>query len=458
MLFEQGRHDDPREIRRQKNRFVTILVCIVLVLVGVGGIAIYKGTQKKEVPAAAPVQTEEQLNFAEYVHSISSASPEAEEAEEGVTDGEDTASTHTSTESAITATPAVTKAPELSLVMVGDDLLHVSVSNSGRQSDGSYNYDHMFRPIRKDVKKADIAIINQEALLAGTQYGISSYPKFNGRFEVGDAIAKAGFNVVLHATNHSLDKGAGGVRTCLERWRKSHPEVKVTGMYDSQKAQDQITYYKKDGICVAILNYTYGTNGIGMPSDMPYAVNLLSKERVKKDVKKAKKKADFIVVCPHWGTEYQTSVSAMQKEWSDYFLKLGVDLVIGSHPHVIGPVEWKKDKQGHKMLVYYSLGNYINSTVNRGRSAATQFCGGMAKVTLQRQEDGEVTIAEAGFVPLITHWPADGKLTTYKLSDYSEKLYGQSRVKQCDSTFTLKEIKKYFKEIVDEKFLENGFR
>lgn len=423
MLFEKGKHDDPSQLRGRTIRF-TVLTLFLLTVLGVGGIYLYgKLLPGQSVPSMAQQE-------------ISSPTPT-------------TIPTSTPMQ-----TTVPTPAPELSLMMVGDDLLHLPVSNSGRQPDGSYNYNHLFKHIRKDVKRADLSMINQEVLLAGSQYGISGYPCFNGRYEVGDAIVKAGFRLVLHATNHSMDRGAAGVKSCLERWEKKHPKVIVTGMYNSQKDQNRITCYKKNGICVAILNYTYGTNGIPLPSDMPYAVNLLTRERVKKDVKKARKKADFIIVCPHWGTEYNTGIDAMQKEWTKYFLKLGVDLVIGTHPHVIEPVQWKKDKKGHRMLVYYSLGNYINSTVNRGTGVGKQFCSGMAKVTLQRQENGSVEISTAKFVPLITHWPADGKLTTYKLSDYNKKLYGQSRVANCDAAFTYDEIKRFFRETISNRFLE----
>lgn len=165
----------------------------------------------------------------------------------------------------VSAKESQTDADTFSLMMVGDNLLHKPVSESGRRKNGKYNYDSLFTHIKDEAESADAAMINQEVVLGGAKLGISGYPSFNGRYEVGDAIAKAGFNVVLHATNHSLDKGAAGIKNCLKFWRKKHPDIKVTGMNESAKAQNKITYIKKKGICVAILNYTYGTNGIRMP-------------------------------------------------------------------------------------------------------------------------------------------------------------------------------------------------
>lgn len=354
----------------------------------------------------------------------------------------------------VSAKEIQTDANTFSLMMVGDNLLHKPVSESGRRKNGKYNYDFLFTHIKDEAESADAAMINQEVVLGGAKLGISGYPSFNGRYEVGDAIAKAGFNVVLHATNHSLDKGAAGIKNCLKFWRKKHPDIKVTGMNESAKAQNKITYIKKKGICVAILNYTYGTNGIRMPESMPYAVNMLTKKKVARDVRKAKKKADFIVVCPHWGTEYNTGIDASQKRWAKYFLKIGVDLVIGTHPHVIEPVKWMKGKGGRKMLVYYSLGNFVNSTSRRGAGVARQFYGGMAKVNLRRNADGKVVISKAKFVPLITHKKANGKITTYKVADYTKKMAAKNRISRCDSGFSFKRMKAFFRKIVGKRFLE----
>lgn len=354
----------------------------------------------------------------------------------------------------VSAKEIQTDANTFSLMMVGDNLLHKPVSESGRRKNGKYNYDSLFTHIKDEAESADAAMINQEVVLGGAKLGISGYPSFNGRYEVGDAIAKAGFNVVLHATNHSLDKGAAGIKNCLKFWRKKHPDIKVTGMNESAKAQNKITYIKKKGICVAILNYTYGTNGIRMSKSMPYAVNMLTKKKVERDVRKAKKKADFIVVCPHWGTEYNTGIDASQKRWAKYFLKIGVDLVIGTHPHVIEPVKWMKGKGGRKMLVYYSLGNFVNSTSRRGAGVARQFYGGMAKVNLRRNADGKVVISKAKFVPLITHKKANGKITTYKVADYTKKMAAKNRISRCDSGFSFKRMKAFFRKIVGKRFLE----
>ena len=211
---------------------------------------------------------------------------------------------------------------------------------------------------------------------------------------MGDAEANVGFNVVLHATNHALDKGKTAVLNCIDFWKTKHPDIGMIGIYDSQESRDSIYVTEKNGIKVAILNYTYGTNGIPLPSDMPYAVNMLDETTVRSDVAKAKQMADFVIVAPHWGTEYTHDIVDYQKRWTDIFADCGVDLVIGTHPHVVEPVE-TVEKNGHSMLVYYSIGNFINSTAETGSGIADRMLGAMATVTIEKDESYQLQIEHA---------------------------------------------------------------
>ena len=340
--------------------------------------------------------------------------------------------------------------PEVNLLMVGDILLHDNVQNSGELPDGTYNYDHLFANVIEEVQAADVAIANQEVILGGVELGLSGYPRFNGAYEVGDALVKAGFDVILHATNHTMDKGKEGLVNCMNFWEEKYPEVAVLGVFDSQESFDNDIYvYEEDGLKVAILNYTYGTNGLPVPSDMPYAVAMLEKEKVIEDLQKAEEIADFTVVCPHWGTEYQHKPSEEQKEWAELFMEYGADLVIGAHPHYIQPVEMITGDNGEEMLVYYSLGNFINSTSDSGRGTADRMIGGMAKVTIAKTEDGEAYIKTYGVEPLVTqllYGPQE--ITTYFLSEYTEELAAENKIIQKDNQFNMT----YCHNLVEEVF------
>lgn len=335
---------------------------------------------------------------------------------------------------------------QVSIVMVGDVLLHTPINESARQEDGSYDYSHLFAHVKQDIQAADIAIVNQEVILGGAELGLSGYPAFNSAYEAGDALADAGFDVVLHATNHALDRGKQGILNCLAYWREQQPQMKVVGIYDSAVAQEsKPCIIEQNGMKIAILNYTYGTNGIPLPADMPYAVNLLDQDRIRDDVERAKEEADFVIVCPHWGTEYSHEISDQQKKYAQFFADLGVDLVIGTHPHVIEPVAWIESEtaddasadETHRTLVYYSLGNFINATSGSGRGVADRMVGAMACVTLTRSSDDKVVIDDYGVEPLVTQMlTGKGRITTYKLSDYTQELEDENEVLERDGAFS----------------------
>lgn len=327
---------------------------------------------------------------------------------------------------------------EISVIMVGDILLHTPVEEAAKQEDGSYNFNAIFTNLQEEIQAADLAIVNQEVIIGGEELGISGYPAFNAPFEVGDALVKAGFDVVCHGTNHALDKGKKGLISCIDFWKENYPEIAILGIHESQEEQDNIFIYEQDDIRVAVLNYTYGTNGISLPDDMPFAVDMLEKERVIADIQRAEESADFTILCPHWGTEYKLEPSAEQEMWTEIFLENGVDLVLGTHPHVIEPVEWVVDEEtGHKMLVYYSLGNFVNWTSGTGEGVANRMVGGMAQVNIAKEEEGAV-ISDYGIMPVVCHLEEGvNGVTVYRLSEYTSEMAEENRIGQQDSNFSL---------------------
>lgn len=335
----------------------------------------------------------------------------------------------------------------VSIVMVGDVLLHDRVENAAQREDGSYNFDAIFAKTNGYIGAADLAIVNQEVIIGGKELGVSGYPAFNAPNEIGDALKNAGFDVICHATNHVLDKGKKGLINTLDYWESVHPEVTVLGINRSSTEKDAVTILEKNGIRIAFLNYTYGTNGIPLPSDMPYAVDMLDESKVKKDLAFAEENADFIIVCPHWGTEYNHGIDNSQKKWVKIFREGGADLVIGTHPHVIEPIEFiEDDVPGHTnnhgggdMLVYYSLGNFVNWTSGTGKGTTNRMVGGMAQVILARGANGEVSIVGNGVRALVCHVsPGQNGVTVYPLSQYTEELAKKNAIISQDSSFSKK--------------------
>lgn len=345
----------------------------------------------------------------------------------------------TSAASNNTVTPIETTEPvappvEIRLMMVGDMLAHEGVYKSGRNEDGTYNYDHLFTHIKDDIDAADIAILNQEVVLAGTEMGLSGYPMFNSPSELGDGIADAGFNVILHATNHALDRGAAGLDKTMEFWATKHPDIAVLGVHGTldDYENNNVYIYEQEGVRIAILNYTYGTNGIPLPSGREYMVSLLDEEKVAKDMAYARENSDFIIVCPHWGVEYVFKPVEDQIYWAKYFIDLGANLIIGTHPHVVEPVQWVQSDLGKFGLVYYSLGNFVSN-----QDTTATMLGAMAKVTIKKKND-LVYISNYSMEPLVTHKVFGHRLiTTYHLEDYTDELASANMINYDVRGFSL---------------------
>lgn len=339
--------------------------------------------------------------------------------------------------------------PEIRLVMAGDILLHTPLAESGKKPEGGYDFSAIFANLQEEIREADLALVNQEVIIGGTELGVSGYPAFNAPCELGDALMDAGFNVVLHATNHALDKGKRGVLNCLSFWQENYPDTPVLGIHGSKESQQEIYVYEQQGIRIAILNYTYGTNGIPLPEDMPYAVDLLEEDRVIEDLKRARELADFVVVCPHWGKEYVLEQTGNQESWAKILAENGADLILGTHPHVIEPIELITSDNGNQALVYYSLGNFVNWTSGTGTGVANRMVGGLAQVTIGLDENGDTVITEYGVLPVVCHLEKGfGGVTVYPLAEYTEELAARNEISKQDESFSLE----YCRELAESVF------
>ena len=263
------------------------------------------------------------------------------------------------------------KTYKLSMVMVGDNLIHSSIYKDANKLAGydGYDFKPMITMIKDKVKGYDLAYYNQETILGGSELGLSDYPTFNSPYEAGDAMLDAGFNMVSLATNHTIDRGEKAVLNSCEYW-KSKTDVLTAGSYCSEEERNEIKVMEKNDITYTMLNYTYGTNGIAIPEGKDYLVNVWPmdynadygegyeafKETVKKDVERVRDKVDVLIVAMHWGVEYTHTPTKYQKDAAEFLASLGVDIVIGTHPHVVQPIEWIDDT-----IVFYSLGNFISA-------------------------------------------------------------------------------------------------
>ena len=271
----------------------------------------------------------------------------------------------------ILALSAKSSPSSLRLFIVGDALIHKSVYEDaltiGQQNKSAqslhYDFAKMLELIAPISKKHDLAFYNQESILGGTHLGLSTYPRFNSPQEFGLNMLGLGFNLVSLANNHTLDRGEAGVRSMLDFWRKMearHSTLYTTGSFESFKSHQKIQHkilYKND-ISYAMLAYTYGTNGIPLPQGKEYLVNIYTKEMLKRDIEAIRAEVDLLIVSIHWGVEYTHKPTKEQREIAKFLASLGVDIVIGNHPHAIQPIE-----RIGSTLVFYALGNFISAQV-----------------------------------------------------------------------------------------------
>lgn len=393
-----------------------------------------------------------------------------------------------------TATPIPTPTPfpeyDINLMMVGDNLMHMGIVSTGAQEDGTYNYDFLFEGISGYLEQAEIKIINQETILGGNHEGFSGYPNFNSPTEVGEAIVKAGFNVVLHASNHTADMGVSGMENCVAFWEE-YPEVMTAGIRDKAKFEQklaeiaeeekiagsgqlaevgwekvitesgsEIPLMKIEDVTFAILNYTYGPNLGSLPKSYEGYMDMLCeynasnrlidyttlREEVLEDIQAATQLADIVIVCPHWGTEYTTKPSSYQKKFAMQMTEAGADIIIGTHPHVIQPVEWVEAENGNRALCYYSLGNYVST-----QKQTLCMLEGMAWITFRMTENGLVLVEEeTGVVPLVCHYNAMPVRfeSVYLLEEYTEEQAASHGIREYGGvTLVLSDLLKWSEEV-----------
>src|SRR5690606_20321550 len=231
-------------------------------------------------------------------------------------------------------------------------LIHNSVYNDAKVNQG-YDFKPMLERVKPFLSDATISIANQETMIGGVELGLSSYPTFNSPTEVGDALKWAGIDVVSLANNHTLDRGEEAIQRAIKHWETI--DMMYTGSYKDSQDRDQLRIYEtEEGISVAFLSYTYGTNGIPVPVGRDYLVNLIDQELMAQDIQNAKEKADVVILSLHIGNEYERMPNQLQKDLVQFVADQGAYVVLGHHPHVLQPIDWVTGENGNRTLVVYS--------------------------------------------------------------------------------------------------------
>jgi poly-gamma-glutamate capsule biosynthesis protein CapA/YwtB (metallophosphatase superfamily) len=245
----------------------------------------------------------------------------------------------------------------VNIAAIGDILIHDTVFLDAATAKG-YDFKPMFSHVKDTLTEPDILLANQETILGGVELGLSGYPTFNSPREVGDALIDAGVDIVSTANNHTLDKGEKGIQSSMGYL--SEVGLPYVGSFKNPEDQQRLRILNHNGVNIAYLSYTYGTNGIPVPEGKDFLVNLIDKAAMKEEIHRAKDLADVVVMSIHWGNEYQRTPDNIQKELAHFIVNEGVDVVFGHHPHVLQPMEWIQADDGRKAFVIYSLGNFLS--------------------------------------------------------------------------------------------------
>lgn len=307
--------------------------------------------------------------------------------------------------------PPVDSVSTITVGFVGDLMCHVPQMNAAKLPDGSYDFTPAFREVKDALSAPDIMIGNLELTCAGPTRPYQGYPAFNAPDQYITALLNSGFDFLVTSNNHSMDTGEDGLLRTLSKVRESG--MGSTGTHDSQRDRDSVRVLMKNGISIAILNYTYGTNGAYPSAAHKYMLNVADSALVRTDIQRARAlNPDIVCVIYHWGIENIAEPTAKQDSMFHWAADHGADLVIGAHPHVVGPVDYFKTQKNASLdsgVVAWSLGNFVSNQYWRYTDAGLIF-----NVTIEKNHTtGKKTLKQTEYIPT---W-------VYRGYDPSEKRY-----------------------------------
>ena len=308
------------------------------------------------------------------------------------------------------------------MTAIGDVMCHnTQYFDAYQKESDSYDFSYVFDDISSYIKTSDIAIGSLETSFAGKKRGYSNYPTFNSPDDLAYDLKKLGIDVLSTAGNHCLDMGVSGLSRTIDVLNDA--DISHLGTYQTQEDRDKILFKFVKGIKIAFVNYTYGTNGIPVPSGKEFCVNLIDKDLMKQDIENAKsQEADIIVACMHWGTEYKTTANSEQEELADFLFQNGVDIILGNHPHVLEPMEKRtvtlEDGTVKDGFVIYALGNFIcDQNAENTRNSI------ILNLKITKYANGNISIEHADYIPIYMYKENSSNLRRMKLLDIEKVIY-----------------------------------
>ena len=370
--------------------------------------------------------------------SVFRNSSETEAVSEKTDDNKETTPAETETQ-VQTESETETEPPEITetvtLIAAGDNLIHNSVyTHAYNRSKKTYDFAPMYDDIKDEISSRDIAVINQETIFVADESNVSSYPAFGTPQVMGDALVDVGFDVILNATNHTYDKRMTGLEDTLAFWKK-YPEITILGIHETQEDADTVDVVEKNGIRMAMFNYTYAQNGDRVP-EKSYMIDMLSnnKKKLLSDLRDVEDEVDISICFIHIGREYVYEPTDSQVETINEMIDAGADLVICAHPHVVEPYKEVVTEAGNSAIVFYSCGNLIS-----GQDEIPRLLGGLADVTIKKTSKGDESstiVSSCDFIPVVTHYTSS-ESKVYLLEHYTDSLAKKHSIRRHDSRFSV---------------------
>ena len=305
------------------------------------------------------------------------------------------------------------------LTALGDVLCHnTQYWDAEDKSTNTYDFSYVFENIKEYTSAVDVTIANLETSFANAPY--SNYPTFNSPASLATALKNIGVDIITTAGNHCLDKGFKGLSETIDVLDSN--QIEHLGTYKTSEDQEKLFVKDINGAKVAFINYTYGTNGIPIPSGKDFCVNLINKDNIKKEIEKAKDaNVDVIIACMHWGQEYHTTQTKEQEDLADFLFQNGVDIIIGNHPHVIEPFEIKEvtmpDGTKKQCFVAYALGNFTAD-----QNYANTRDSIILNLKITKKADGTVSIDSADYIPLYIYKNPSLSKKKFKIIDLNKAI------------------------------------
>ncbi len=337
----------------------------------------------------------------------------------------------------------------LKFAACGDNIIYTGTMRDAKslalEGGRKYNFAPLYENIKDIISGADIAFINQETPMAdNVEYG--SYPHFNSPRDLADDMIEAGFDIVNIATNHMLDAGSEGLKSTIEFW-KTKP-VTMIGGYENEEDFDTIRIYEKDEMKIALLSFTYSTNGLKLRSGYDIVIPYIDETVIREKVNAAKEVADLVFVSMHWGNENSFKPSDEQRRLASVMAELGVDVIIGHHPHVLEPIEWVEGEGGHKTLCIYSLGNLVAE-----QARDYNLVGGVMTFDIVRR-NGEYSIENPYFIPTVYYYSKSFyKNSVHLMENFTDEMAKSIGLSYYGQSTTVERLRGYVTKTIDAQFL-----